>query len=200
MILDEYRIVFLVVGGILMLLVVSPVLSMFLSIPRTEFFSEFWLLGSNQRAEEYPFNVTVGGEYKVFSGIGNRLGHAAYYKVLVKFRNQTQSGPDSFNRTASTLPALYDIRAFVADEDIWEIPLVFSLNYDYDEFTSQIQVFDMTLNDAVLSIKDVHIGWDPVNSGFYGNLFFELWIYNATLSDFQYHQRFVGLWLNMTTS
>ena len=197
--LEEYKISFLMVGGILLLLAVSPTINMYLSIPRTEFFTEFWLLGSNQKAEEYPFNVTTGGEYTVFSGIGNRLGYAAYYKILVKFRNQTQSSPDSFNRTPSTLPALYDIRAFVADEDIWEIPLVFSFTYEYEEPISQIQVYNMTLNDVSLSIEDMPISWDPVNNGFYGNLFFELWIYNATLSDFLYHQRFVGLWLNMTT-
>ena len=198
--LEEHRVVFMVVTGVLVLLVASPALSRLLVFPRTEFFTELWLLGSNHMAEDYPFNVTVSEKYNVFLGIGNRLGYAAYYKVAVKLRNQTQSAPDSFNRTFSSLPAVYEIRAFVADEATWEIPLSFSFDYGYNETRLQVDVRSMTLNGVVLEMENCEIAWDPENNGFLGNLFFELWIYNATTNGFQYHERFVSLWLNMTGS
>ena len=198
--LEEHRVVFMVVTGVLVLLVASPALSRLLVFPRTEFFTELWLLGPNHMAEDYPFNVTVSEKYNLFLGIGNRLGYAAYYKVAVKLRNQTQSAPDSFNRTFSSLPAVYEIRAFVADEATWEIPLSFSFDYGYNETRLQVDVHSMTLNGVVLEMENCEIAWDQENNGFLGNLFFELWIYNATTNGFQYHERFVSLWLNMTGS
>ncbi len=196
----EYGVLFWTVIGVSGLIVASPALSRLLVYPRTEFFTEFWLLGANHRAEDYPFNVTVDEAYKVFLGIGNRLGYAAYYKVAVKFRNQTQSGADSFNRTWSSLSPLYEVRAFVADETTWEAPLTFSFGYEYNETRSRVDVHSMMLNGNSLEISNCTVTWDAERSGFFGNLFFELWIYNATADGFQYHERFVGLWLNMTGS
>ena len=43
-----------------------------------------------------------------------------------------------------------------------------------------------------------YIAWDPQRMGYYGNVFFELWIFNDTANAFQYNQRYVSLWLNMT--
>lgn len=196
----EYGVLFWTVVGVVGLLVASPALSRLLVYPRTEFFTEFWLLGANRRAEDYPFNLTGGEEYTVFLGIGNRLGYAAYYKVAVKFRNQTQSGADSFNRTSSSLPPLYELRAFVADEGVWEVPLTFSFGYRYNETRSRVDVHSMVLNDMLLEIPNCTVAWDSERGGFFGNLFFELWIYNASVGGFQYHERFVSLWLNMTSS
>lgn len=196
--LDEQKIFFLITGGVLVLLVASPFLSRILVLPRTEFFTELWLLGPNHMAEDYPFNVTSGDEYCVFLGLGNRLGYTAYYKVLVKFRNQSQSAPDSFNRTASSLSELYWVRAFVADEEVWEIPVVFSVTYDFEEASSQVDVSEISFNDIVLEVEDVTLSWDSDNNGFFANLFFELQIFSNTLNEFQYHERFVGIWLNMT--
>jgi len=196
--MEEHRVLFLVVGGVLILLIASPALSRFLVLPRTEFFTELWLLGPNHMAEDYPFNITSGNEYSVFLGIGNRLGYAAYYKVLVKFRSQNQSAADSFNRTPSSLQALHEMRTFVADEEVWEIPLTFSLNYSWAE--PQVEVYGLTLNGVVLELEEGLIGWDAEHNAFLGNLFFELWIYSDRVSGFEYHERFVSLWLNMTGS
>ncbi|MCW3986038.1 MAG: DUF1616 domain-containing protein [Candidatus Bathyarchaeota archaeon] len=202
--MEEHRVVFVVVTGVLVLLVASPALSRLLVLPRTEFFTELWLLDSNNRAEDYPFNVTVSEEYNVFLGIGNRLGYAAYYKVAVKFRNQTQLAPTSFgpvgNRTPSSLPALFNITAFVEDEGVWELPLTFSFDYGYNETLSRIAFYGLMLNDVTLDMRGYAIAWNSTNNEFRGFLFFELWIYDRAIGNFQYHERFVSLRLNMTGS
>jgi len=196
--LHEYRVLFVAVTGILTLLVASPALSRLLVLPRTEFFTEMWILGPNHMAEGYPFNITRAQNYSVFLGVRNHLGQFAYYLVEVKFRNQTQSAPSSFNRTSSSLPSLFNITAFAADEGTWELPLTFSFDYEYKETLSQVEFYRLTLNDVALDMKNSKIAWDSNNNGFFGNLFFELWIFNATAESFQYHGRFVGLWFNMT--
>ena len=198
--LHEYRVLFVAIVGILALLVASPAVSRLLVLPRTEFFTEFWILDSNRRAEDYPFNVMRTVNYSVFWGIGNRLGHTAYYLIEVKLRNQTQSAPNSFNRTSSSLPSLFNVAAFVADEETWEYPLTFSFDYAYDEALSRVELSSLKLNDVTVDVTGFRTGWDSENNGFLCNLFFELWIFDASASGFRYHERSVGLWLNMTDS
>ena len=194
--LFERRILLIIVSGILVLLVASPVLSRLLVFPRTEFFTEFWILDSNHGTKDYPLNVTLSHDYNVFLGIANRLGHCAFYSVEVKFRNQTQSAPNRFNHTSSSLPALFNISAFVADEDVLEQSLTLSFVYQYNESLSRVEFHSLELNGIKLDFHTMITG-DKEN-GFPGFLFFELWIYNGTNSSFQYHDRFLSLRLNMT--
>ena len=198
--LHECRVLFVVVTGILALLAASPALSRLLVLPRTEFFTELWVLGPNRMAEDYPFNISRGHNYSVFLGIGNRLGYCGYYLVEVKFRNRTQSAPDSFNRTPSSLPSLFNIAAFVEDEAVWELPLQFSFDYVWDEGLSKVDFLGLRLNGVWLNMTDYTVSWDPDKREFRGFLFFELWLYNVSSNVFQYHGRFVGLRLNMTAS
>lgn len=196
--LQEYSVLFIAITGVLALTVVSPALSRLLVFPRTEFFTEFWILGPNHMADDYPFNVTRNQNYSIFLATANNLGYCAYYKVEVKFRNQTQSAPNSFNFTPSSLPALFNITAFVADKESWELPLMFRFNYEYNMTLLKVNI--LTLNDVTLNMENYTVMWDSQKHGFFGYLFFELWIYNQTISSFQYHERFTSLRLNMTTT
>jgi hypothetical protein len=198
--LEEHRFVFFVVVGVLALVVASPGLSRLLVFPRTEFFTEFWVLGPDGVAEDYPFNVTCNRSYSVFLGVGNRLGYCGYYVVMVKFRNQSLSGPDGFSRTASGLPSLFNWTVFVEDEGVWEERLTFSFDYTVNDVGSKVLFSSLVLNGVVLDLSDYVVVWDEEKGGFYGNLFFELWLYNSSVGGFEYHERFLGLWLNMTVS
>jgi len=200
--LGEYRVLFLVVTGILALVVASPALSRLLVYPRTEFFTELWILDVSHRAENYPFNITCNQNYSVFLGIGNRLGYCAYYVVQVKFRNQSQPAPTSFGsieeRVPSSLPALFNVTAFVEDEGVWEAPLTFSLDYGFNEALMQVEFASLNVNGVVVDLDGQVIVWDAVKGEFRGFLFFEVWLYDAEVDDFGYHGRFVSLRLNMT--
>ena len=196
--LQEYKTLILVVTAILALLVASPALQRLLVYPQTEFFTEMWLLGSEHMAENYPFNITLGENYNVFLGITNHLGHCAYYQVQVKFRNQTQSAADSFNRTPSSLQSLYSINVFVADKESWELPVAFSFDYSYDENNSIVNFNRIMFDNAALNLNGYSTAWNPERNSFFGNLFFELWIYNDEVGTFTYHERFTDLKFNMT--
>jgi hypothetical protein len=198
--LRKYRLVFIAVTGIVSLIVASPALSRLLVYPRTEFFTELWILDSNRTTKNYPFNITRNYNYSIFLGIENRLGYCAYYLIEVKFRNQSQSAPDTLNRTPSSLPALFNISVFLSDGGVWELPLTFSFDYGYNETLSQIELYTLKLNDVVLNIKNCTIALDSEKEAFYGDLFFETWLYNNATADFQYHERFVSLRFNMTVS
>ncbi len=148
-------------------------------------------------AEGYPFLVRPNETYHVFVGIGNHMGYSAYYKVYVKLRNQTEPLPDVSKSEASPLPPVYEFRAFVSDGADWEAPITFAFpeasRYENSYFINRVSI-----NDVVFQV-DSPSSWDVENGGFYYQLFFELWLYNATSQGFEFHNRFVGFWLNMTT-
>ncbi len=195
--IEDYRALFVATSLVLILIVAFPALSMVVSFPRgSERFSELWVLGPNHMAEDYPFNVTIGEQYRVFVGIGNRMDSSIYYIVYVKFRGQIQPMPDTSNSTPSSTPPLYEFQAFVADGATWENPVDFSI-LEASRSGSSYLVRRMSINDMIFSVNSSS-NWDSERSGFYYQLFFELWLYNTTSRSFQYHDRFVGIWLNVT--
>ena len=197
--LEEYRTLFAAGTLGLILMAVFPTLSLVVPFPRGgERFSELWVLGPNHMAEDYPFNVRVGEEYSIFVGVGNHMGSSSYYTVYVKLRNQTQPLPNATESTPSPLPPLYEFRAFVVDGETWEAPLTFTL-LDVSRLDDSCFVSQMSINGVVFLV-DSPSTWDSENNGFYYQLFFELWLYDVTSRGFRFHDRFVGIWLNVTTS
>jgi len=195
--IEDYRALFVATSLVLILIVVFPALSMVVSLPKgSERFSELWVLGSNHMAEDYPFNITIGERYNLYVGVGNHMGYPVHYIVYVKFRNQTQPLPDTSNSTPSSLLPLYEFQFFVPDGDTWESSVNFSI-LEFSFLNDSCLVRRMSINDVVFQL-DSSSNWDSERNGFYYQLVFELWIYNTTLRGFQFHDRFVGIWLNMT--
>lgn len=194
--LGDYRLLYVLACIGLALIIVSPTLAMFVRLPGGETFSELWILGPGHMAEDYPFNVGANETYKIYLGVGNHMGGSEYYVVYVKLRNQTESLPDNLNKTPSSLPTLFEYRFFVRDQETDEREVLFSFDgASFDGNTSSVQT--LTLNGLSVDVNE-YAAWDQTNSGFYYQLFFELWLYNATTSGFQFHNRFVSLWLNVT--
>jgi len=200
----KYGVLFFVVVAVVALLAASPALSRVLVFPRTEFFTALWILGSNNTAEDYPFNVSSGKSYGISLGLENQLGYCSYYLIEVKFRNETQSVPSSFgpleNRTPSSLPSLFNISAFVADQSDWELPLTFGFDYGFNDTLVRVDFHTMIFNGNVLNLEGASTSWNATTSRFYGALFFELWLYDRATTNFQYNGRFVDLKLNMTAT
>ena len=195
--LQDYKVLILVVTAVLALLVASPALQRLLVYPQTEFFTELWILGPGHTAEGLPYNITRGESYNMFLGVSDHLGNCSYYSVQVKFRNATQSGPDSFNRTSSSLPPLYSLNVFVADKETLELPVAFAFDYSYDRTSSSVNFNSLTFNGEVLNLKGYTSTRNSTTSVVFGNLVFELWIYNGATGNFQYHERYVDLKFNM---
>jgi hypothetical protein len=202
--IGKYGVTFFVVVAVVTLLVASPALSRALVWPRTEFFSEIWISGSGNMAEDYPFNMSSGQSYSVSLGLENQLGYCAYYQIEVKFRNESQSMPSSFgaveDQVPSSLPPLFNVSAFVPDQGSWELPVSFGFDYGYNAAATVVGFQSLRFNGNVLSLSGERAVWNGMTSRFYGDLIFELWLYNSTLSSFSYHGRFVDLKLNMTVT
>jgi uncharacterized membrane protein len=200
--LTQYKALFILVTAVLALLVASPALQRVLISPQTSFFTELSLLGPRHTTENYPYGITKNVDYTVFLGITNQIGSCAYYQVELKFRNKMQSATDSSTFTPSSLPSLYNMTAIVANKESLEIPVIFALDYSLTGNSTfpQVTYNSLRLNDVTINLRDQTSDWNQQTKTVYGNLIFELWIYNSTISGFQYNERFVNLKLNMTST
>jgi hypothetical protein len=193
---EDWKIVFVAAGLAGILLLASPTLALIVQLPQGERFSELWLLGPGMMTQDYPFNVTANTNYSVNVGVGNHMGSSVYYDLYVKFRNESETAPNDTAETPSPLPTLYARRAFVQDGENWTDPLDFSFS-GISFAGSQSMIHNVTINGMSVNV-DKTSSWDSENRGYYYQLFVELWIYNATSDSIQFHDRFVGLWLNAT--
>jgi hypothetical protein len=195
--LYRFKTLLLTVLAALALIVASPALGQLIVYPKTDFFTEFWLYSQNHSAL-YPSNVTLNLPTQLYVGGANHLGQAAYYQIEVKFRNLTQSAPDSFNHSASSLTPICTFFAFAADNGTFEVPMEVSFQYEVDmQNSSRLNVQSLTVDGQVLPIQPTVLEWSFEKAGFYGNLFFELWRYNPDTGALNYDERYVSLWLRL---
>lgn len=193
--IKDFRNLFVVCCLVSSFFVIIPTLNLFFPLSAEESFSELSVLGSNHMAKDYPFNVVLNRDERLFVTVSNHMGESAYYRVCVKFRNQTQSFPS--DNEPSSLATLYEFRVFLLDGEDWEGEVKFTF-LEALHSGDGIQVKNLMINDVVLELDSVSV-WDSEYDGFYFQLFFELWSYDVALHSFDYYERgFVGVWLNMT--
>lgn len=101
MALQQYKTLFLVVTVVLSLFVASPAIQRLVAVPQTTtHFTELSIFGSYNNAT-YPYNITVGQNYRLYLNVTNHLGPAVI----------TLSKPNSVikhnqHQTASTVPTV----------------------------------------------------------------------------------------------
>lgn len=196
--LEDCGTIFLFVSFAGALLISWPALAFVFPARAGERFSALYVLGPNRMAEDYPFNVQADEFYRVFLGVENHMGSSAYYVVYVKLRGSDEPLPNSTAGTPSPLPALYEYRVVLADERAWETTVDFSLR-GMSFYGNSCTVETLTIDGSDADVGKV-VSWDSENEGFYLELFFELWVYEYESDRFSFHDRFVGIWLNMTAS
>lgn len=193
--LDNYRIIFVAVGLIGILLFSLPAIGLILKPPAGEPFSELYILGPNHTFDDIPFNVKVGVTYSVYLGVRNHEGSSSYYTAHVKLCNETGAIPNSEIGAPSHLSSLYDYRTFLPDEGVWEAPMTFRIN-------------DLTFSDGISHMDSVSINgldiqineasaWNTNKTGYYYNLFVELWMFNSNIGISQFTNCSVRLILHM---
>lgn len=196
--LVDYKLAFVAVGLIGLLLIASPALINVIRLPGSEQFSELYLLGPDQTATNLPFNITVGQNYSVYLGVGNHLGASAYYVCYVKLRNETEPLPDETTQTPSSLSPLYEYREFVQNGLNWTAPLTFSIS-NLSISNNQSLLESININNVKFDVcKTAQL--DQKNDGYYYQLFVELWVFNPASGTIQYQNRYVYFWLNATST
>jgi hypothetical protein len=194
--LDNYRIIFITIGLMGILLFAWPTIGIVIKSPAGEKFSELYILGSNRTLDNIPFNVKAGVTHSIYLGVGNHMGSPIYYTSIVKLRNETEPLPNSVLGTPSLLPSIYEYKSFLQDEGRFEAPFTFQIkNLTFVNGLSYLAT--ITINGLDFPVNKASV-WDSNKTGYYYNLLVELWIFNSTLGLSQYHNRYVNLVFNMT--
>ncbi|XES78276.1 MAG: DUF1616 domain-containing protein [Candidatus Bathyarchaeia archaeon] len=193
-----YKIGLFSVGLIGILLLASPVLSNVIHLPPEEQFSELYLLGPNQKAQDYPYNIDSGQNYSIYIGVGNRLGSAAYYAVNLKLLNETDSLPNATVSSPSPLQSLYTYQFLLPKNQSVELPLAFSFSGVYER-ENQSSIRSMSINNNNIEVNKAAI-WNSNSTAFTYRLLVELWAYNAKNGAVEYDNRYVYLQLNLTST
>lgn len=196
--LDDCKAIFAAIGLIVVLLLASPTLGLILHLPEAEQFSELWILGPENMAENYPFNTHPSNSYVVHIGVGNHIGSSAYYVIYLKLGNRTDALPNSTAGIPSPLSPAYEQHIFVQSGENWTTPLVFAF-YNVTSVDNRLKVGNLIANGDVFNVEKTAL-WDAENDGYYYQLFVELWIYNPETDAIRFDNRYVGLWLNMTVA
>lgn len=180
---------------LLCIIFLSPTLAIIVAFPEGEQFSELWILGPTHMMEGYPYNVSPGVNYHVSLGVSNHMGVFEYYLIRVNLRNQSELMQNNLAGISSGLPTVYEYRLFLPNNSTWETEFSFSLeDVSFEGNASRISTIIINGNPVNVGKNTIQ---DEEDGGFYYELFFELWIYNSTISVFQFHNRSVGFWMNM---
>ena len=194
--LRDYRFVFVAVGLIGVLLISTPALASFIHPPGDDRFSELYLLGPNQKATNYPYNIGVGQNYTVYVGVGDELGSSVYYTLYVKFGNKTDQMPDVALGRPSSLPPLYEYRFSLQNGANWMSLLTFSVS-NASIVGNNSQISTLQINGDTFKV-DKTATRASNGTTFTYQLLFELWIYNVQTESVEFNNRYVDLQLNLT--
>lgn len=196
--LADYKLIFIAVGLVGVLLFASPALASIIRPPVGEQFSELYLLGPDRMAEGYPFNIAPGQNYSVYAGVINHVGSPAYYVLELKFKNQTDPMPNATAGVPSSVEPLYSFGFVLEDGEVWEQPLTFSvLDAATSGNVSQVNV--LAINGVPVNVGK-SAAWNPESSVFNYQLLLELWAYDVQSNAVAYNNRFVSLQLNLTST
>jgi hypothetical protein len=112
----------------------------------------------------------------------------------VKLRNQTESASEQ----ASSFPPLFEYRLFISDGEIREKEIFFSLQ-NASISGNILRVQGVSVNGYESTVNKTAV-WDQNAKGFYLQLFFELWLYDKTVSGFRFQDSTTWIWLNVTAA
>ncbi len=194
--LGDYKLIFIAVAIIGSLLIASHAIAGAIQPPVGEQFSELYLLGPNQMAENYPSNMAVGQNYSVYVNVGNHLGASAYYVLYVKLGNETDQFPNATSGTPSPLTPLYEYRFSIPDSTNWQSLLNFSVSNASIQ-GNNAQINTLKINDVTLNVEKPTT-WNSNSTTYSYRLFFELWLYNGQTGTVEFNYRYVSLQLNLT--
>ena len=119
-----------------------------------------------------------------------------YYYVTVKLRNQTDVYREVSFDGPSSLEPLTGYRLFLKNEEFQEKEFLFIFD-DVSVIENVSHVSTISINDNRINIDKTAV-WDNERNGFFYQLLFELWIYNSTLSSFEFNGRSTWFWVNLT--
>ena len=195
--LDNTKLFYVLFCTVLGFVIFLPTLFAIITLPSGEDFSELWLLGPNHIIENESFDISTTTPFSVYLGVANKMGALEFYRIYVKLGNLSDPLPNRADGLPSPLQPIFEYNLLLENGEESEREFIFSFeDVLFEENVCRISRLSINGNDVQV---DKTVVWDEVNGGFNCPLIFELWIYNITTSDFQFHNRSVWFWITLNT-
>lgn len=191
------KIIIIAISILGLLIIVSTLFIGIIKLPEEKYFSEIYLLGPEQMAQNYPFNIIPNQNYSVYLGVGNHLGATTYYIVNVMLLNNEQMFPESYSEISSSIETLYRCRFLIQNDERFEYPLIFSIA-NVSIYENKLKVGNLFINGIDYPVNITTL-WDSKDSTFEYRLIFELWKFNSNNWLIQSDGTWVSLRLNATS-
>ena len=188
--------VFILVTLVGSFIIASPIIQMYIPAIPDESYTELYLLGSTHKANDYPYEINAGERYDLYIVVANHRGCSSYYQLLAKIRDPTEPPPNPVEGTPSDQEAFHEYPIMMSDEETWEQMVTFTFPEIILE-NDQIHITEIILNENSIQLNKT-LTWND-EKGYNTGLFFELWVLNETSSVVEYDNRFVEIWLNVTS-
>jgi hypothetical protein len=192
---SDAKTLYIVVTFIIALVLLTPLLSQIVQISRGESFSEIWLLGDGDKAENYPLSLSQGETYNVKLGVRNNRGSLAYYLIYLKMLNKTDPIPNSTQTAPSQVTPTWEWQLTLADGQDLNLPVSLTLS-DVRFVDNACRIGGLLIGDQAVRLEK-NIQWNSVENGYYLRILFELWIHDRDANSFEYDNRFVYSWVSI---
>jgi len=198
--LSEFKIIFVAIGLVGVLLIASPAIASFVQLPGGERFSELYILGPQHTASGYPSALKVGEPTPtLFVGVTNDMGSSQLYSLSFKLANRTDPLPDQTIGSPSPIQQLFNYRMALVDNATKEYPVRLEIT-NASHSTNQATLNSLEVNGMSFNINKPSLISNDTSRAFYYRFIVELWIYNSETQLFEYNNRFVYLQLQLDTS
>ena len=144
--LDKALTVILVLS---ILLSVTTLVYVIITPKEGEHFTEFYILGPDGMADNYPTNYTIGEGKEVIVGVVNHEYRTVNYTMDVRLDNKSLSLPENAHRIS------------LAHNETWEKPLTLTPTEEGKDMRLEFLLFNET--DKSTPYRDLHL-WINVNS------------------------------------
>jgi len=195
---DNAKLLYVLFCTVLGFIIFLPAIFSVIGLSASEEFSQLWLLGPNHIIDNSGFDVSTAKPFSVYVGVSNNMVDLMFYRVHVKLGNLSDPLPNRAAGLPSSLKPIFEYNLFLESGEEIEKELIFSFeDVSFEDNMCHISRLSIDNNDVQV---DKIVVMDQLKGGFNCHLIFELWIYNTTTSDFQFHNRSVWFWINLTAS
>jgi uncharacterized membrane protein len=149
--------------------------------PREQFF-QLYALGENRMAEHYYPNdnstIPLDTPVSWFLGVTNFMDSIQYVTLKVKLSNSTLAPPDETQVKPAPIPALFEFRKVLSNNETWEFPFTWSIK-EIQEVGHMIYITRLTINNEVVTVPTI-----GAKHGYNLRLIFELWSFDIDEDGF----------------
>jgi hypothetical protein len=194
--LNDWRIIFLFTGCLIILIIISPLALDFFPSNKEQYTS-LAVMGKSVTEGQYFTNnfsnITIGQEMNWNLEISNHMATTQYMLVKVKFLDSKMSPPNNTIGTPSEGTSVYEIEKILTKNETEVIPFKWSILNSSNLINNELRITKISFNgqpsDQSLNFNIQPSDLTLINGVKFVKLriVFELWLYDTNVNAFKFN-------------